>query len=154
MSCQHAISVMPAGRRPACYDPADLRGYLSLPDCLDCLPDPRRRAGIRHWAPVVLAFAVAAEMAGADSVTATAEWACDVPPEVLAALGARRDRLVLPSLSTFRRRLRQLDGQALAAAFGTWLMAQVTAGLADAGTVVIAPGGGGAPGIPQGHSPP
>jgi hypothetical protein len=59
---------------------------------------------------------------------------------VLAALGARRDRrgrLVPPSRSTFRRLLRQLDGQALAAAFGTWLKAQVIAGLADAGTLVI-----------------
>jgi predicted transposase YbfD/YdcC len=118
-----------------------LRERCGRLDCLDCLPDPRRRAGIRHRAAVVLAFAVAAVMAGADSVTAIAEWACDVPPEVLAALGARQDRrgrLVPPSRSTFRRLLRQLDGQALAAAFGTWLMAQVIAGLADAGTVVIA----------------
>ena len=50
----------------------------------------------------------------------------------------RRGRLVPPSLSTFRRLLRQLDGQALAAAFGTWLKAQVMAGVADAGTLVIA----------------
>jgi hypothetical protein len=63
---------------------------------------------------------------------------------VLAALGARRDRrgrLVPPSLSAFRRLLRQLDGQALAAASGTWLKAQVMAGLAGAGTLVIALGG-------------
>lgn len=141
MSCQHAISAVPAGTCPACDDPADLRGYLSLPECLDGLPDPRRRAGMRHGAAVVLAFAVAAVMAGADSVTAIAEWACDAPPEVLAALGARRDwrgRLVPPSRSTFRRVLRRLEGQALAAAFGTWLKAQVMAGLADAGTLVIA----------------
>jgi predicted transposase YbfD/YdcC len=141
LSCQHAISAVPARSCPACDDLADLRGYLSLPDCLDGLPDPRRRAGRRHRAAVVLAFAVAAVMAGADSVTAIAEWASDVPPEVLAALGARRDRrgrLVPPSLSTFRRLLRQLDGQALAAAFGTWLKAQVMAGLADAGALVIA----------------
>ena len=64
MSCQHAISAVPAGSCPACDDPADLRGYLSLPDCLGCLPDPRRRAGMRHRAAVVLAFAVAAVMAG------------------------------------------------------------------------------------------
>ena len=96
---------------------------------------------MRHRAAVVLAFAVAAAIAGADSVAAVAEWACDVPPEVLAVLGARRDRqgrLVPPSRSTFRRVLRRLDGQALAAAFGTWLKAQVLAGLADAGAVVIA----------------
>jgi hypothetical protein len=139
LSCQHAISAVPAGSCPACDDPADLGGYLSLADCLDCLPD--RGAGPGCGTGGVLAFAVAAVMAGADSVAAVAEWASDVPPEVLAALGARRDRrgrLVPPSLAAFRRLLRQLDGQALAAAFGTWLKAQVMAGLADAGTLVIA----------------
>jgi DDE_Tnp_1-associated/Transposase DDE domain len=96
---------------------------------------------MRHRAAVVLAFAVAAVMAGADSVTAVSEWASDVPPEVLAALGAWRDgrgRLVPPSRSTFRRVLRRLDGQALAAVSGAWLTGQVLAGLADAGPLVIA----------------
>jgi predicted transposase YbfD/YdcC len=96
---------------------------------------------MRHRAAVVLAFAVAAVMAGADSVTAIAEWARDVPPEVLEALDARcdrRGRRVPPSLSTFRRVLRKLDGQALAAAFGSWLSAQVLAGPADAASLVVA----------------
>jgi predicted transposase YbfD/YdcC len=105
------------------------------------MPDPRRRHGIRHRIAVVLAFAVAAVMAGADSVTAIAEWAGDVPAEALQVLGARRDRhgrLVPPSLSTFRRVLRKLDGQALAAAFGAWLTAQVLTDRADASSLVIA----------------
>jgi hypothetical protein len=105
------------------------------------MPDPRRRHGIRHRIAVVLAFAVAAVTAGADSVTAIAGWAGDVPAEALQAPGARRDRrgrLVPPSLSTFRRVLRKLDGQALAAAFGAWLTAQVLADLADAPSLVIA----------------
>jgi predicted transposase YbfD/YdcC len=119
----------------------DLQCYESLPEFLAGMPDPRRRHGIRHHIAVVLAFAVAAVMAGADSVTAIAEWAGDVPAEVLQALGARRDRrgrLVPPSLSTFRRVLRKLDGQALAAAFGAWLTAQVLADLGDASSPVIA----------------
>ena len=65
----------------------------------------------------------------------------DVPAEVLEALGTRRDRRGrpgAPSLSTFRRVLRKLDGQALAAAFGAWLPAQVLAGLADTSSLVIA----------------
>ena len=71
MSCQHPISAVPAGSCPACDDPADLRDYLSLPDCLDCLPDPRRGAGMRHRAAVVvLAFAVAAMITGARAVLA------------------------------------------------------------------------------------
>lgn len=124
MSCQHAISALPAGSCPSGEDAADLPGFESLTACLGGLPDPRRKRGIRHRVAVVLAFAVAAVMAGADSVTAIAEWAADVPPEVLAVLGAHRDRrglLVPPSRSTFRRVLRRLDGQVLAAAFGAWL---------------------------------
>jgi hypothetical protein len=90
---------------------------------------------------VVLAFAVAAVLAGADSVTAITEWAADAPPEVLLALGARADRQgrrIPPSASTFRRVLRLLDAQAVAAAFGAWLAGQVMAGLADAAALVIA----------------
>jgi DDE_Tnp_1-associated len=89
----------------------------------------------------VLASAVAAVMAGADSVTAIAEWALDQQPEVLASLGARRGRkgrLVPPSLPTSRRALRRLDGQAAAAAFGAWPAAQVLGGPADASLLVIA----------------
>lgn len=141
MPCQDATSGVPAVAFSGPYDAADLHSYESLLDCLARVPDPRRRHGLRHRAAVVLAFAVAAVMAGADSVTAIAEWARDVPPEVLEALDARRDRRgrrVAPSLSTFRRVLRRLDGQALAAAFGTWLAAQVLAGLADTAAVVIA----------------
>ena len=89
----------------------------------------------------MLAFAVAAVLAGADSVTAITEWAADAPPEVLAALDARTDRQgrrVPPSASTFRRVLRLLDAQAVAAAFGAWLAGQVLSGLADATALVIA----------------
>jgi predicted transposase YbfD/YdcC len=141
LSCQHATSAVPAGSCPACDDDPDLHGYRSLRDGLRDVPGPRRKRGTRHQAAVVLAFAVAAVMAGADSVTAIGEWACDVPPEVLAALGARRDgrgRLIPPSRSTFRRVLRKLDGEALAAAFGAWLRGQVLAGLASAGGLMIA----------------
>jgi predicted transposase YbfD/YdcC len=141
LPCNDAISGVPGAAAPGCDDDRDLRGYASLLDGLADVPDPRRRRGTRHRAAVVLAFAVAAVMAGADSVTAIAEWAWDVPPEVAEALGARQDRKgrpAPPSLSTFRRLLRKLDGQALAAAFGAWLAAQVMAGLVDASCLVIA----------------
>jgi hypothetical protein len=131
LSCQDAISSVPAGAFSGPGDAIDLHHYVSLLAFLGGVPDQRRRHGIRHRAAVVLTFAVAAVMAGADSVTAIAEWARDAPADVLAALGARRDRrgrMVPPSLSTFRRVLRVLDGQALAAAFGSWLTAQLLAG--------------------------
>jgi predicted transposase YbfD/YdcC len=141
LPCNDAIPGMPAAASCGCDDDRDLHGYASLLDGLAGVPDPRRRRGTRHRAAVVLAFAAAAVMAGADSVTAIAEWARDLAPEEAAVLGAHRDRkgrLVPPSLSTFRRVLRRLDGQAVAAAFGAWLAAQVLAGLADASSLVIA----------------
>ena len=119
----------------------DLRGYRNLLDCLAEVPEPRRRPGVRHRAAAMIAFAVAAVLAGADSVTAISEWASDVPVEVLAALGAwtdRQGRRVPPSRSTFHRVLRRRDAQAVAAAFGTWLKAQVMAGIADTEAVINA----------------
>jgi predicted transposase YbfD/YdcC len=140
LPCQDALSAVPAGAVSGSEDAFDLQGYQSLLEYMDDMPDPRRRCGTRHRIAVVLAFGVAAVMAGADSMTAIAEWAGDVPAEGLQALGARRDRrgrLIPPSPSTFRRVLRKLDGQALAAAFGAWLTVQVLAGL-DASCLVIA----------------
>lgn len=141
MRCQDAIPAVPADSSAADDDGGDLGCYRSLPGFLEAVPEPRRQRGIRHRAAVVLAFAVAAVLAGADSVTAISEWAADAPPEVLVALGARTDRQgrrVPPSASTFRRVLRLLDAQAVAAAFGAWLAGQVLAGLADATALVIA----------------
>jgi len=132
---------MPAAVSCGCAEDRGLHGYASLLEGLAGVPDPRRRRGTRHRAAVVLAFAVAAVMAGADSVTAVAEWAADLAAGEAAALGARGDRKgrpAPPSLSTFRRVLRRLDGEAVAAAFGAWLAAQVLAGLADAPSLVIA----------------
>ncbi len=141
MPCQDAMSAVPVdgpARGSADDDAGSLQGLLG---CLEAVPEPRRRCGIRHRVAAVLAFTAAAVLAGADSVTAVSEWASDAPAEVLAALGAwrdRRGRLVPPSLRTFRRVLGLLDAQAVAAAFGTWLKGQVTAGLADAATLLIA----------------
>jgi hypothetical protein len=116
LPCQDAIFAVPAGAVSGPDDACDLHGYESLLEFLAGMPDPRRRHGIRHRIAVVLAFAVAAVMAGADSVTAIAEWAGDLPAEALETLGARRDRhgrLIPPSLSTFLRVLRKLDGRRL-----------------------------------------
>ena len=118
MRCQDAIPAVPAGSAAADDDGSDLGGYRRLLGFLEAVPEPRRRHGIRLRAAVVLAFAVAAVLAGADSVTAITEWAQDAPPEVLRALDARTDRrgrMVPPTASTFRRVLRLLDAQAVAA---------------------------------------
>jgi predicted transposase YbfD/YdcC len=76
----------------------------------------------------LLLAAVAAVLAGARSFTAVGEWVADAPPEVLAALGVRRDPLAgcfqPPDEATFRRVLEALDAAELEAAVGSWLAAR------------------------------
>jgi predicted transposase YbfD/YdcC len=143
LSCQHATCTEPAvapETPPGVGE--DLDGYRSLLECLTAVPEPRRRHGIRHRLAVVLTFAVAAVLAGADSVTAIGEWATEAPTEVRAALGARRDRRdrapVAPSPATFRRVLKRVDATAVAAAFGSWLAGQCSTASADLDGLVVA----------------
>jgi hypothetical protein len=59
---------------------------------------------------------VAAALAGARSFTAIGEWVADAPPEVLAALGVRRDPLAgrfdPPDEATIRQVLEAVDAMA------------------------------------------
>ena len=84
---------------------------------LAAVPDPRARRGVRHRLAVILGLAVCAVLGGARSFTAIAEWAADADP-------ATRDALeitgVVPSESTFRRTLQNLDADALDEAAGAW----------------------------------
>jgi len=143
LSCQHATSSEPADNPEAPPGHGeDLDGYRSLLECLAAVPEPRRRHGIRHRLAVVLASAVAAVLAGADSITAISEWAAEAPAEVLAALGARWDRRgrrrIAPSPATFRRVLKRVDATAVAAAFGAWLAGQLSTASPDLDGLVIA----------------
>jgi predicted transposase YbfD/YdcC len=144
LSCQHATSTAPADNRDAASGRQEdvLDGYRGLLECLEAVPEPRRRHGIRHRLAAVLAFAVAAVLGDADSVTAISEWAAEAPEEVLAALGARWDRRgrrrVAPSPATFRRILKRVDATAVAAAFGTWLAGQLATVSPDLDGLVIA----------------
>ena len=106
---------------------------VSLPDpdlvrCLAAVPDPRRPRGVRHSLMSPLMTSVAAVLAGARSFTAIGEWAADAPPQVMAALGIRRDpltgRFEPPGEATIRRVLEAVDADALDAAVGSWLAAK------------------------------
>jgi len=102
----------------------DVAACPSLLFYLAAVPDPRHRRGVRHRLVTVLAVAVCAVLAGARSFTAIGEWAADVPPEVLAALGVRADPwrvLQPPDEATVRRVLTDIDGDVLDAAIGGWL---------------------------------
>ena len=76
-------------------------------------------------------------LAGARSFTAVGEWVADAPPQVLAALGVRRDPLTRrfepPGEATIRRVLEAADAGALDAAVGSWLDARLRAASQAAG---------------------
>ena len=73
---------LPAGDR------ALLAGQCpSLLEYLQQVPDPRDPRGVRHSLTSLLLAAVAAVLAGAQSLAAVGEWVADAPPQVLAALG-------------------------------------------------------------------
>jgi hypothetical protein len=84
---------------------------------LAAVPDPRARRGVRHRLAVILSLAVCAVLAGARSFTAIAEWAADADQVTREALGVTG---VVPSESTFRRTLQNLDADALDDAAGAW----------------------------------
>jgi len=84
---------------------------------LAAVADPRGRRGIRHRLPGLLALSVCAVIAGTRSFTAIAQWAADLPPYLLGGLGADRG---VPSESTFRRTLHQLDADHLDRVLGQW----------------------------------
>jgi DDE_Tnp_1-associated len=80
-------SPIPAGLAALCdasplqdAEPPNLLAYLAT------IPDPRARAGRRHPLVAILALAAAAVLAGAQSMTAIAEWATDAPQPIRAAL--------------------------------------------------------------------
>jgi DDE_Tnp_1-associated len=117
---------LPAGDR------ALLAGQCpSLRACLEEVPDPRDRRGVRHTLSSLLLAAGAAVLAGARSFAAIGEWIADAPPQVLGPLGIRRDplagRFEPPDEATIRRLLGRVDAAALDAAVGSWLAARLQA---------------------------
>jgi predicted transposase YbfD/YdcC len=131
------VAVLPAGDRELLA-----AGQLSLLEHLARVPDPRQRRGVRHSLSSVLAAAIAAVMAGAQSFTAIGEWIADAPPHVLASLGIRRDPLTRrfepPGEATIRRVLESVDAAALDIEVGAWLRARVQAAGPEPGRPALA----------------
>jgi predicted transposase YbfD/YdcC len=132
------IADLPAGDRALLAS-----GHQSLLAHLARVPDPRKRRGLRHSLSSVLAAAIAAVLAGAQSFTAIAEWIADAPPPVLTCLGIRRDPLTRrfqpPGEATIRRVLEAVDAAALDAEVGAWLRDRVhTAGPRSARRAALA----------------
>ena len=91
-ACHARVVIFPDG----CVDDSDpVVGELAavpaappgLLQCLQKVRDPRKRRGVRHPITGVLAVALAATLAGAQSFLGIAEWAADAGPGELTALG-------------------------------------------------------------------
>lgn len=109
-----------------------LEGRGGLIDVLQGLADPRHRRGIRHSLVSIMAIAVCATLAGAQSLMAIAHWAQDQTPRTLRRLRCHTGRA--PSEPTLRRVLGQIDVAALDREVGAWLAQQTT--LADQGVAL------------------
>ena len=81
--------------------------------------DPRDRRGVRHDPPTILCLAVTGILAGCGSLMAIWEHATDLEPDDLEALGLEAGR-ALPSESTIRRVLQDLDPVDLEARLTSW----------------------------------
>ena len=90
-----------------------------LKEVLEGVTDPRDRRGVRHPLVSVLCLAVTGILAGCRSLTAIWEHAADLEPADLGALGLEEGR-ALPSESTIRRVLKDLDPAGLDARLTSW----------------------------------
>jgi predicted transposase YbfD/YdcC len=95
-----------------------------LLDVLNMVADPRKPRGCRFTLASILATALAATIAGAQSFSAIAEWAADAPAAVLARLGLSE---AAPSEKTFRRVLQLLDADSLDTVLSAWMWLQAKA---------------------------
>lgn len=96
-----------------------LVGQGGLLDVLKTLSDPRKRKGIRHPFESVLALAALATLSGMRSYEAIAEWAAEVPKEILAQLRCWCHRA--PSEPTFRRVLQSVDADEVDDVLHGWI---------------------------------
>lgn len=120
MSVSHArvYPVLP----PVAVPRGELAGLL---EALSQVRDPRARRGVRHVLVAVLMIAVIAVLAGAQNFREIGDEAADLPPEILARVGARWCprwlRWVAPSAATIRRVVLGVDADHLDQVIYQWL---------------------------------
>ena len=108
-----------------------------LAQVLRNLTDPRDRRGVRHDLPTVLSLAVTGVLAGCRSLTAIWEHATDLTAADLEALGLQVGQ-ALPSESTIRRVLQDLDPTNLDTHVRSWLCTR--SGTIEGRTVIAVDG--------------
>ena len=124
-----------------------VRGKGGLIEVLEEMADFRKPRGVRFSLPCVLAIAACATLSGAKSFAAMAQWAKEVPREVLLRLGCRRKKP--PSEKTYRRILNAFGVERFEEEVGQWFARQTAPkgqGIAVDGKVVR--------GSADGESPP
>jgi hypothetical protein len=97
-----------------------LDGAGGLIEVLREMTDPRNARGIRHPIENVLALAVMAALSGMRSYEAIAEWANELPKDLLARMKFWCWRA--PSEPTFRRVLQKVDADEVDRRVNAWLM--------------------------------
>jgi DDE_Tnp_1-associated len=112
----------------------------SLLKAFEQVPDPRSSHGIRHPLPAILALACAAMLSGARSVYAIGQWGRLQKPEVVRALGFKRDQT--PAVSTIHEVFKALEVTAFEAVLREWAQSNL-----GEGTEAIAIDGKGLRGI-------
>jgi Domain of unknown function (DUF4338)/DDE_Tnp_1-associated/Transposase DDE domain len=100
-----------------------IAGEGGLIDLLRSIEDPRNRQGIRHPYSSVLVLSVMAALSGMRSYEAIAEWARDLPKDLLKGLKCWCHKA--PSEPTFRRVLQNANAELIDKIVGQWLAALV-----------------------------
>ena len=108
-----------------------------LVQVLRSVTDPRNRRGVRHDLLTVLSLAVTGVLAGCRSLTAIWQYATDLTAADLEALGLEAGQ-DLPSESTIRRVVQDLDSADVDAHLRSWLCTR--AGTINARRVIAVDG--------------
>ena len=101
-----------------------------LTQVLRDVADPRDRRGVRHDLPMVLSLAITGVLAGCRSLTAIWEYTTDLTAADLRSLGLEEGQ-ALPSESTIRRVLQDLDPAGLDALLRSWLCTRTGTSIAS-----------------------
>jgi hypothetical protein len=103
-----------------------LRGKGGLVEEIEKLIDFRKPRGVRFSLVAILSLAACATMSGAKSFAAMAQWAAELPRELLLRLGCRRKKP--PSVKTFRRILNKIGPEEFEDRVGQWFAGHAALG--------------------------
>lgn len=99
-----------------------LRGNGSLVEEFEAFPEFRKARGKRFELRSILSIAACATLSGARSFVAMAQWASEVPRDILLRLGCRRKKP--PSEKTYRRVVNKIGTERFERTVGEWFARQ------------------------------